>query len=435
VLASNHEAKTAPAVATSASHKTPAEGRVPPPTATTDVEDGDDTVIQPVFGKTKKRKKNNRVLYAVAQGRKTGILYRWNKVIRLVQGYSGAMHKCFRSEEAARAWLANKRVAGFGDGDSESVDTWATYQEEDSIPQVVGGRPSPNDPSSPHTSLPLDQIVDLKTVGPNPSWGNPKEIYEQSIQLEPEVLKLLCPKGVTAPVRKEIMEASINVVSLPGKFTMSGTTSDGSHIMDQFAEAVGDMTDATARRSGSLPRDTQWRLPTRNALDNLKTVNDLNVAAEELSGQFDNVTSNMESAVKAILYNAGWTPEDSDSYCISGLLPRIVRSSLMVFMEMHMHFQRLAIKHPAHWDEVGREHVLHHAKALGRIRRFALTRSQLVLQVYTYLRGQKAKSFMDVKLLGSLTLKWHGLALSRLPPGGGTSEKESTCSPYVITCA
>jgi hypothetical protein len=153
---------------------------------------------------------------------------------------------------------------------------------------------------------------------------------------------------VTAPVIKEIMEASIDVVSLPGKFTMSGTRSDGSHIMDQFAEAVGNMTDATARRSGSLPRATQWRLRTRNALDNLNTVNDLNRAAEELSAQFDNVTSNMESAVKKILYNAGWTPEDSDSYYISGLLPRIMHSSLMIFMEMHMHFQRLTIKHPTH---------------------------------------------------------------------------------------
>ena len=137
----------------------------------------------------------------------------------------------------------------------------------------------------------MDQSVDLKTVGPDRASGNHKESYGQSIQVEREVLKLLCPKGVTAPVRKEIMEASIDVVSLTSKFTMSGTTSDGSHIINQFAEAVGDMTDATARRSGSLPQDTQWRLPTRNALDNLKTVNDLNVAAEELYAQFDNVMS------------------------------------------------------------------------------------------------------------------------------------------------
>jgi hypothetical protein len=340
------------------------------------------------------------------------------------------MHKRFRSEEVARAWLAEKRASGFGDNDSDSGDTWATMREDSEILQVVGGLSALNDPPAPQTSLPLDLIVNLKTVGPDPSSGKPNKIYGQSIQVEPEVLKLLCPKGVTAPVRKEIMEASIDVVSLPGKFqTTAGITSDGSHIMNQFAEAVGDMTDTNTRRGGSLPRDTQWRLSSRNALNQLKTVDDLNSAAEELSGQFNNVTRIMDSALKEILYNAGWTAEDSVSFCISGLLPRIIRASLMAFMELHLHFQQLAIKHPTHWDEVGKEQVLHHTRALGRIRRFALTRSQLVLQVYiTYLRDQKSKSFMDVKLLGSLLMKWQGLALNRLPPGGGTTTQQWNCA-------
>jgi hypothetical protein len=140
----------------------------------------------------------------------------------------------------------------------------------------------------------------------------------------------LCPKGVTAPVRKEIIEAFIDVVSLPDKFTTAGTTHtvDGSNIMDQFTEAVGDMTDGNARCGGSLPRDTQWCLHTCNALDKLLTVEDLNLASEELSRQFDNVINNMESAIKEICYNTGWTPEDAESFCVSGLLPHIIRLSL-----------------------------------------------------------------------------------------------------------
>jgi hypothetical protein len=108
---------------------------------------------------------------------------------------------------------------------------------------------APNDPPAPQISLHLDLIVNLKTVGPDPSSGKPTKIYGQPIQVEPEVLKLLCPKGVTAPVRKEIMEASKS-----GKFqTTAGITSDGSHIINQFAEAVGNITDTKARRGGSLP--------------------------------------------------------------------------------------------------------------------------------------------------------------------------------------
>jgi hypothetical protein len=160
-------------------------------------------------------------------------------------------------------------------------------------------------------------------------------------------------------------------------------------------------------------------LSSRNALDQLKTVDDLNSAAEEVSGQFDNVTSSMDSALKEILYNAGWTAEDSVLFCISGLLPRIIRASLMAVMELHLHFQQLAIKHPTHWDEVGKEQVLHNVR--GPLDRTVTSPLRGASLPYTYLRDQKSKSFMDVKLLGSLLMKWQGLALNRLPPGGGTT--------------
>jgi hypothetical protein len=186
---------------------------------------------------------------------------------------------------------------------------------------------------------------------------------------------------------------------------------DGAQMMDQFAQAVGDMTDNQARRAGSLARDTQWRMQGRNALDKIKTVDDLNEAAEELSSQTDNVLTNMDSAIKEILFNVGWTSRDADAYCMLGLLPRLMQQSLQTFYELHVHFQKLAIAHRANWKDVGKEHVVHHSLALMRIRRFALTRNQMVLQTYTYLRDAKSKGFLDIKLLGALTIKWQSLAL------------------------
>jgi hypothetical protein len=76
------------------------------------------------------------------------------------------MHKRFRSEEATLVWLANKRASGFGDHDSDSGYMWGTLREDSEIPQAVGGCLPPNDPSTPWTSLSLDRLVNLKTVGP-----------------------------------------------------------------------------------------------------------------------------------------------------------------------------------------------------------------------------------------------------------------------------
>jgi hypothetical protein len=216
------------------------------------VVDDEDTIVEQPTPKAKK----NRKFYAVAKGHSTGIFHSWRVVAKAIKDYPGAVHKRFRSEATAQAWLDDRRSPR--DQESRSEGTWDTRVGGlDDIPEEVACEPTLEDVR--RTSLPIDQIVNLSTIGPDPSSGKAKEIYGQSLQVEPEVLKLLCPKGVTASVRKDIMETSIDVSSLPGKFTSINTV-DGAQMMDQFAQAVGDMTDNQARRAGSLARDTQWRM-------------------------------------------------------------------------------------------------------------------------------------------------------------------------------
>jgi hypothetical protein len=51
----------------------------------------------------------NKRFYAVARGRRTGVFTKWKDAEKSVKGYSGAIHKRFRSEEAALSWLRSKR--------------------------------------------------------------------------------------------------------------------------------------------------------------------------------------------------------------------------------------------------------------------------------------------------------------------------------------
>jgi hypothetical protein len=163
-------------------------------------------------------------------------------------------------------------------------------------------------------------------------------------------------------------------------------------------------------------------LQAQNILNKLKTINDLNSSSEELSSQTENVLSNMDSAIKEILFNAGWTLKDADAFCMSGLLPQIIRHSIQTFYELHIHFQKLPIAHFESWEAVGKEHVLHHALALMRIRRFALTRNQMILQTYLCLRDAKVKGFLDIKLLGALTIKWQSITLKSMTAGPGPKQ-------------
>jgi hypothetical protein len=147
--------------------------------------------------------------YAVARGRRVGVFTQWKDAERSVHGYSGAIHKRFRSERAAVQWLAEHTNTIRPDDASEisydgtQGDYGTVYGDQTWLPPSRQTRPEP--------------IVDPSLAGLDPSVGKPTELYNTSIQVESEVLKVLCPKGVTAQTRKDLMDATPDILSLPGK--------------------------------------------------------------------------------------------------------------------------------------------------------------------------------------------------------------------------
>jgi hypothetical protein len=132
------------------------------------------------------------------------------------------------------------------------------------------------------------------------STGNSKEICGASIPVEPEVRKTLCPNGIIAPIQKELMDSTLDVTSLPGKYNPSNLNTNRTIMMDQFAEAVGDLiTKLSARRAGKsrAHRVTQWRLCIKNALNKIKTAEDLHNAAKEISSMTSETNSTCKLTV------------------------------------------------------------------------------------------------------------------------------------------
>jgi hypothetical protein len=217
--------------------------------------DDEGTIVSQASEPVRSRKSRGR-WHAVAKGRRIGVFSSRRDLDKSIKGYPGAVWKRFHTEESAQAWLAERYGPEGADDDTISGNTWATRVEPFAgVPVEVGGDDCPS------ISLPIEQITDLTTIGPDTPVGKSKEIHGTSIQIEPEVLKLLCPKGVTAAVRRELIGTAVDVVSLPGKFssTSNAAAAEGALIFDQFAEAVGDLTDVSARLVGAPPRDSQWR--------------------------------------------------------------------------------------------------------------------------------------------------------------------------------
>jgi hypothetical protein len=241
----------------------------------------------------------------------------------------------------------------------------------------------------------------MRTVGADPSTGDNKRIYDTAIQVESEVLKLIAPKGTTNQVQQEIVATAVDVVSLPGKSTNASALDNGL-VMDQFVKAVGDLNDLSSRRIGSAPRDSQWKMNSRNALDRIKTPEELMENTDELLQSVEEIVSNMEMAIKDILLASGWTLTSAETYCTAGLMTRLTRDMLNNYILLHQHLYQLYMNNPSTWEETGLVHLQYFAKMFLRIRRNAINRFQMWLQTYVALRDARAKGFIDVKLLGQI---------------------------------
>jgi hypothetical protein len=339
---------------------------------------------------------SKKKFYAVAKGRTIGVFIRWKDAEKSVHGYSGSIHKRFRNERTARDWLAERTGAPRMDDASEFSDD--ITQREDT---VYGGHSR----TAGQQSRPTSSVIDPRHSGPDPSVGKPNKIHNVSIQVESEVLELLCPKGVTAQTRRDLMDVTPDIMSLPGK--LGASTADSSAIWDQFAGAVNEMAEQRAVRTGSQVRDTQWRGATRNALDKIRTMDDVFDAAEEIGSQSDKIMTSFEAGIQEILYAQGWSKDDVDLYVVSGLLPRITQRLLALYYELYLHFQKLIAHNPdpEHFKAFTMLHVEFHAKQRRQIRLYAVRRSQMILRSYTYLRDARAKGFTDIRLVGQVTQK------------------------------
>jgi hypothetical protein len=48
------------------------------------------------------------------------------------------------------------------------------------------------------------------------------------------------------PIQQELMDSTVDVTSLPGMYNASNLNTNGSIVMDLFAEVVGDLTKLSA---------------------------------------------------------------------------------------------------------------------------------------------------------------------------------------------
>jgi hypothetical protein len=255
-----------------------------------------------------------------------------------------------------------------------------------------------------YTSSKAD-LIDFRMAGPDPSMGQPKKMHDVSINISSEVRKLLCPKGLTQEMQDRMLEVTPDVLSCQGKTTMvrAGSEFEVETMWNHLAAAMSDMADVKAQRIGCQPRDTQWNLPSKNALTKVKSLIDAMEFIDVLAANRDSVLDAAKGNYLEVLFAAGWGLDDAKIYCEQGGLIILLTRTYDYFYSMIQQIIGKAYLYPDQWSQVGQPRVDHHSFQLGQHRVFSSRRELMLYKNYTYLRDGQSTGFQDMKLISRLT--------------------------------
>ena len=180
-----------------------------------------------------------------------------------------------------------------------------------------------------------------------------------------------------------------------------------------------DMTDVieqmSRRRGGRhvervVKRDTSFNRETRHGLaDLLKSEDHFHDGLSAIQGDGDQIFEQMEINLAEYLVRRYWSTVAVETFCEGGGFVVLVRLTYEYYVALLTHISRLINQHG--WRSGPAIPTLRfHSDKMLRIRRFANSKEQLHLQMYTYLRDAKFNHFTNPRIAHDI---WAELDLAR----------------------
>ena len=148
--------------------------------------------------------------------------------------------------------------------------------------------------------------------------------------------------------------------------------------------------------------DMTWNSITWHSLGRIKDRVSLFKFVKKLRKSYDAAFNQQGNLVQHFLSKRHYSETYSEEYYRSGLVSRIASLSYTYFFAIGDAIRQSAHDYP-NW-EGGPAHAMLtvHSEKLIEIHQFAVSRKQLILQVYTYLRDSHSKSFYDESMSNAL---------------------------------
>jgi hypothetical protein len=234
------------------------------------------------------------------------------------------------------------------------------------------------------------------------SLGDPKRIYGMSINGQ-EIGAALAPDKMKKSDRSTMYTASVDVASLPDGWNQTKGVSE-----ELFTETpkMAQLTSTILQSMGKVKhmevQDTTWNSTLRHSLGKIKNRDNVLEFMKKLRKSRKSAFQQQDNLIEHFLYRHHYSSKFIQTYLQTSFLSRITNDSFQNFFDLADAIRQLSIDLPQ-WEGGPAKAMLdYHAGKFWDIRQYAISRKQLVLQVYTYLRDTQAKEFHHEAMVGAL---------------------------------
>lgn len=252
----------------------------------------------------------------------------------------------------------------------------------------------------------------------DPSTGDTQRVYGMSIN-GLKIDEAVAPNSMRRSEHGSMYTAAVDVTSLPGGWNSNkGVSEEMFQESQKIAQLTSTILASTNKLKGMEVNDTSWNSTIRHSLGRVRTREDLFEFVRKLRKSKKAAFRQEGNLIQHYLYQRHYSGRYIREYVRSSLLSVISKRSFKSFFDLGDAIRQLAYDHPR-WDGGPAKAMLSfHSEKLMEIRQFAVSRKQLILQVYTYLRDAQAKDFYHESMAGAIWERIGNLD-APLPSGGG----------------
>jgi hypothetical protein len=260
----------------------------------------------------------------------------------------------------------------------------------------------------------------------DPSTGDPQRIYGMSIN-GVKIDEAVAPNSMRRTDRGSMYNACVDVTSLPGGWNSNkGVSEELFNESQKIAQLTSTILASTNKVKGMEIQDTSWNSTIRHSLGKVKNREDLFEFVRKLRKSKKAAFKQEGNLIQHYLYQRHYNGTYIREYVRSSLLGVLSARSFRFFFDLADALRQLAFDHP-HWEGGPALAMLRfHSEKLMEIRQFSVSRKQLILQVYTYLRDAQAKDFYHESMAGAIWERIGNLSSSPTPNGNGGGSPEAT---------